>query len=267
MWDDEDRARRGAHADAEDEAFDASTLDLELLAEGIGRILLSNPDNPVWRDERFLAWLAVEARARAEREIPIDEREAAGAARRRGEELMARAQARRAKVARHHEEPQFDARPPAMAGAIVLATASGGAIPMLDFSAAAGVGLELWDMECDTVIERPAGLPKGKYVALRVAGDSMEPLMHGRDTILVRVDPKVQADSVIVARHPEDGYVCKRVHRIGDSEIELASLAPGRPLIVIPRDPRLIVGTVVALWCEHAVDGGDRAAGRTGSPT
>jgi SOS-response transcriptional repressor LexA len=69
--------------------------------------------------------------------------------------------------------------------------------------------------------------------------------------VLVRRGGDVQRDTVVVARHPDDGYVCKRVRRIRREAIELASLAPGRPAIVIPRDPRLIVGTVMLVWCSH----------------
>jgi hypothetical protein len=61
----------------------------------------------------------------------------------------------------------------------------------------------------------------------------------------------VQRDTVIVARHPDDGYVCKRVSRLRRDAIELSSLEPGRPLITIPRDPRLILGTVLLVWCQH----------------
>ena len=73
------------------------------------------------------------------------------------------------------------------------------------------------------------------------------------DTILVQLGLPLQRDRVIVARHPEDGYVCKVVRRIRSATIELASLDPSRPVIRIPRDERLIVGTVVLVWCTHRV--------------
>ena len=75
--------------------------------------------------------------------------------------------------------------------------------------------------------------------------------MHTGDTVLVRVGRDMQRDTVIVARHPEDGYVCKRVSRLRRRMIELSSLDPGRPLIQVPRDPTCIVGTVVLVWCHH----------------
>jgi SOS-response transcriptional repressor LexA len=75
--------------------------------------------------------------------------------------------------------------------------------------------------------------------------------MHTGDTVLVRRGGEVKRDTVIVARHPDDGYVCKRVSRVRRASIELASLAPGRPAIAIPRDARLVVGTVMLVWCTH----------------
>ena len=56
---------------------------------------------------------------------------------------------------------------------------------------------------------------------------------------------------MIVARHPENGYVCKRVSGIRHDAIELSSLEPGGPAMVIPREPGLVLGTVILLWCHH----------------
>jgi len=75
--------------------------------------------------------------------------------------------------------------------------------------------------------------------------------MHTGDTILVRVGTDVQPNTVIVARHPDDGYVVKRVDRLTPTTIQLASLNAGYPVLAIPRDPSLIVGTVVLRWCAH----------------
>jgi phage repressor protein C with HTH and peptisase S24 domain len=100
-------------------------------------------------------------------------------------------------------------------------------------------------------VELPPDVPPGKYVALQIVGESMAPLMHTGDTVLVRIETHLQRDTVIVARHPDDGYVCKRVRRILRNAIELSSLEPGRPTITIPRHPACIVGTVVLVWCHH----------------
>jgi hypothetical protein len=53
--------------------------------------------------------------------------------------------------------------------------------------------------------------------------------MHTDDIVLVCVGPEVKVDTVIIARHPDDGYVCKRVTKVRRHGIELASLELGRP--------------------------------------
>jgi phage repressor protein C with HTH and peptisase S24 domain len=157
--------------------------------------------------------------------------------------MMARAHARRLRVTQGGSAP------------LVKGDGDGGTsrrvVPVVELGIAAGVGRELWDEPADAWVEVPNDAPAGDYVALRVVGDSMAPLMHTGDTVLVRRGADVRRDTVIVARHPDDGYVCKRVSRVRRESIELASLAPGRPPIVIPRDARLVVGTVMLVWCSH----------------
>jgi phage repressor protein C with HTH and peptisase S24 domain len=84
----------------------------------------------------------------------------------------------------------------------------------------------------------------------------MEPVMHTGDTVLVALGRPLRAGAVVVARRPDDGYVCKRVRRLTPRGAELESLAPGRPVIRLPRDERLVVGQVVAVWCSHCGDAG-----------
>ena len=137
---------------------------------------------------------------------------------------------------------------------VVAAAARVRHAPALDLSVAAGVGRELWDEPCDRWIPLPEGSPDGKYVALRVTGDSMVPLLHDGDTILVKLGDEIVPDAVVVARVPDGGYVVKRVGGVAGSRVELASLNPDYPPIVIPRDPSLVLGTVLLRWCTH----GDR---------
>jgi SOS-response transcriptional repressor LexA len=118
--------------------------------------------------------------------------------------------------------------------------------PRVDLRVAAGMGRELWDEVCDMWVELPAGLPRGHYVALTVSGDSMTPLLHDGDVILVQPRAKVTRDSVIVARRPEDGYVVKHVARVGRAVLELASLNPAYAPFTVARDPGSVVGVVVA---------------------
>lgn len=220
-------------------------IDPELLAEVLGRELLRDPDHPIWGDERFLRWLALKSREEYERRHRLSDEEC----RRRGSEFMARALARKLHVARNG------------AGTHVRQTRHAewrrprpvhtGPVPIVELGIAAGVGRELWEEPVSSWIELPPEVPPGQYIALKIVGNSMAPLMHTGDTVLVRIGSDVQRDTVIVARHPDDGYVCKRVHRVRREVIELSSLERDRPLIVVPRDPACIVGTVVLVWCHH----------------
>jgi SOS-response transcriptional repressor LexA len=217
-----------------DDRDEATELESEL-AESVGRVLLRDPEHPAWSDGRFLDWLGADAREAARHGI----RRASAM---RGEAIMARAQALRFGVTQR-------GRPPLMRD---HTTGQGrGAVPVVELGIAAGVGRELWDEPAEAWVELPNDSPAGEYVALRIVGDSMTPLMHTGDTVLVKRGADVRRDTVIVARHPDDGYVCKRVRRVGRTSIELASLAPGRAPIVIPRDARLVVGTVMLVWCSH----------------
>jgi len=221
-----------------DERDDATDAELGV-AEALGRALLSDPGHPAWEDPRFLDWLAADAREDARRGWRLSRAEL----RAHGESMMARAHARRLRVTQRGGAP------------LVKDDGRGGisrrVVPVVELRIAAGVGRELWDEPADAWVEVPNDAPAGDYVALRVVGDSMAPLMHTGDTVLVRRGADVRGDTVIVARHPDDGYVCKRVSRVRRESIELASLAPGRPPIVIPRDARLVVGTVMLVWCSH----------------
>jgi len=220
-----------------DERDGATSAELEA-AETIGRVLLSDPDHPSWRDARFLDWVAADAREEARHRG----RRSREAVRGRGEAALARAQARRLQVAQ-------GGRPPLLLWDI--AQRMGRRAPVVELGIAAGVGRELWDEPAEAWVELPNDAPSGEYVALRIVGDSMSPLMHTGDTVLVKRGSEVRRDTVIVARHPDDGYVCKRVSRVRRTSIELASLAPGLPPIAIPRDARLVVGTVMLVWCTH----------------
>lgn len=218
-----------------DERDEATETELEL-AEVVGRALLGDPDHPAWSDARFLEWLAADARDEARHRRRR-------LARTSGDALIARAHARRLRVGQAGNPPLVrDASPVALAPRRV---------PVVELGIAAGVGRELWDEPAEAWVELPNDVPSGEYVALRIVGDSMAPLMHTGDTVLVRRGGDVKRDTVIVARHPDDGYVCKRVSRVRRTSIELASLAPGRPAIAIPRDVRLVVGTVMLVWCTH----------------
>src|SRR5690349_5056044 len=162
-----------------DERDEASGAELEA-AETIGRMLMSDPDHPSWRDARFLDWLAADARE--------DARHRGGglaarvAARARGEATMARAHARRLRVTQ-------GGSPPVVRGDVGERGARHAAV--IELGIAAGVGRELWDEPADAWVEVPDDAPAGDYVALRIVGDSMSPLMHTGDTVLVKRNSEV----------------------------------------------------------------------------
>jgi SOS-response transcriptional repressor LexA len=197
-----------------------------------------------------VAWVADEARAYGEQRRAG--RQTDGDFLARGRELRARVLARSLGVQRATHSPALREATVRGSPAQVLDWARAErAAPVIDFGVAAGVGRELWDEAPDQWVEVPLDVPNDRYVALRIVGESMTPVMHTGDVVLVRVGSDVEADTVIVARHPDDGYVCKRVSKVRKHRIELASIEPGRPLIAIPRDPALVVGTVLLVWCTH----------------
>lgn len=216
---------------AETTGEDGLTDDLVRLAAAH---LEADPDSATAQDERLLQWQAAEERRRNET------RDTDGGYRDRLSAL-----ARRMEAAASSVYLRVACRPGSPPSGVQ------GMIPNIDLGVAAGVGRDLWDEPCDSWIELPEEMSPGRYLGLAVSGDSMEPLMHTGDTILVRIGPEVQSDTVIVARHPENGYVVKRVERLTPTSIHLASLNSGYPPVRIPRDPALIVGTVVMRWCAH----------------
>jgi SOS-response transcriptional repressor LexA len=204
-------------------------------------------------ERAFIEWYAREARAT----LSVAERQRLEAgADRFVRELQARRAVDRTRVREVRSEPESaPAWEEGTLADVVAAAARVRHAPAVDLSVAAGVGRELWDEPCDRWIPLPDGTPDGRYVALRVTGDSMVPLLHDGDTILVKLGDELVPDAVVVARVPDGGYVVKRVGGIAGSRVELASLNPDYPPIVIPRDPSLVLGTVLLRWCTH----GDRS--------
>lgn len=231
--------------------------EMDCLVELMGRHYDESPSSPAFTDERLFAWMARELR---ESPDPLDDEvwptdEAADIARR----IQGRVRA--ARIAMSCAVGGPEAMRPTVAGTVertIGAAAEVGCAPRLDLAPAAGLGRELWDEECESWVVLPSELPRGRYLALTVSGDSMTPLLHAGDVILVKLGPTVVRDSVVVARHPDDGYVIKRVGVIGGATLELCSLNPEFPPIRIPRCDDAILGTVILRWCDHA---GRKAAG------
>jgi SOS-response transcriptional repressor LexA len=127
------------------------------------------------------------------------------------------------------------------------------AVMVPELAIAAGAGAELWELECERLVELPPEVPRGQYLALRVAGDSMEPLLHSGDVLLVRLGGEPAVGTVVVARVPDHGYVVKEVHAITPDFLELRSLnAAYGPLRISRVDAEgAVLGTVLMRWCNH----------------
>jgi hypothetical protein len=201
----------------------------------------------------FFDWLAREARRRlttAERR-QLDAQADAFAERIRRRVVAERAAAGH-KVRCVEEAPAtYPARDASAgeSGDVRAATAPNeGTAPWWDLAVAAGLGRELWDEPPDAFVHLPDDITDGHYVALSVAGDSMAPLLRTGDTVLVKVGPALQSGTVIVARHPEHGYVVKQVGRVSSMRIELLSLNAAYAPLVIPNDATLVLGTVLLRW-------------------
>lgn len=117
---------------------------------------------------------------------------------------------------------------------------------LLDLSVAAGYGRALWDEPCESWIEVPLAIPHGRYLGLKVSGDSMLPLLESGDVILVKLDAIPIHDDLVVAQRSENEYVVKRVSAISDSVIELESLNRSHETFSLTREAGVILGTVVA---------------------
>jgi hypothetical protein len=223
--------------------------DAELLARLAGDAGERQADAPAQRHEEYQAWRAAELRRQADSTASPADLGAADDVALRARVAMEAARARVRCVAQVPES-----RPAAHTGAVahVLGAASAeGCAPWLDLGVAAGTGRELWDEPCESWVRVPDDLPRGQFVALTVRGESMAPLLHSGDVVLTRLGSELRRDAMVVARRPDDGYVVKKVGRMDAESVELLSLNPEFPAVRIPRDERLVVGTVVLRWCGH----------------
>ncbi len=127
-----------------------------------------------------------------------------------------------------------------------------GAAPLVEAGVAAGAGRELWDEVTDAWVAVPNELPERRYVAMRVSGDSMTPLLHSDDIVLIDLDTvETTIGSIIVARNADDGYVVKQVTANDGFAIVLGSLNPMYAPMRIASSSGVVLGRVVLRWCEH----------------
>jgi phage repressor protein C with HTH and peptisase S24 domain len=124
----------------------------------------------------------------------------------------------------------------------------GGMVPTLELGAAAGDGRDLRDTPVASWVALPPELPDGRYLAMPVEGRSMEPALRSGDLLLVQLGAAPAAGTVVVARHPEDGWLVKRLDLVTGDAYELAPTNPAFGRVRIPRDPALVLGRVVLVW-------------------
>jgi SOS-response transcriptional repressor LexA len=157
-----------------------------------------------------------------------------------------------------HSPSELAAEVQGPVGAVLDRARRIGAAPLVELGVAAGSGRTLWDEPVESWVMVPvdAGLPDRRYVALRIVGDSMTPLLHSGDIVLVDLDGDVSVGAIIVARGADDGgtvdgYMVKRVNAASGDTLELSSLNPTYPTLAIPGDRRHILGPVILRWCGH----------------
>jgi SOS-response transcriptional repressor LexA len=197
-----------------------------------------------YQDERFLFWLANDLRTGLDRDQRSrDELDAAEFARRALTRLKIRLADKR--LPRRQLRERAASISATLAHAVPAASRERCAT-ILDLAVAAGSGRELWDEPCDRWLELPEDVPSGRYVALRVAGDSMAPVLGPREVILIHLDTAPRVDDLVVARLPDQSHVVKRVASMKGSTMELASFNPEYESIFVARDPSPVVGTVIA---------------------
>lgn len=165
-----------------------------------------------------------------------------------------------------HAPPEMRARTRGAVGHVIDRAREVGAAPLVELGVAAGLARTLWDEPSETWVVLPSavGLPNHRYVALRIVGDSMIPLMHSGDVVLVDLEAEVRPGMILVARSSDDGgtsdgYIVKRVEAATGATLQLSSLNPAYPGLAIPSDQRHILGPVIVRWCTHTPAAGAAA--------
>jgi peptidase S24-like protein len=214
----------------------------------VARVEMRRPQSSFYVDHRFIASMAADMRARADMADVDEDQELDAIASHLYERVLGRLLDDRV------AGPQPNERSATVAGPVGTAIAEARiarCAPRYDLSIAAGLGRELWDEPCISWIELPPQVPIGDYIALTVRGESMEPLIHSGDVVLVKLGRELLVNTLVVARASDDGYVIKRVGRVLGSRVELNSLNPDFAPLSIPNDTSRVLGTVVLRWCDH----------------
>jgi SOS-response transcriptional repressor LexA len=240
--DEYDEARRRASLERLEAASDP-------LIDVIGFVESLRPTSRAYDDERFVTWLAHEGRARRVGEFP-GTREVARLTRR----ICAAALAERSRVHLADQPPEMVAvRAGWTVSSAIVELAKRRQAAVVDLAIAAGSGRDLWDVECEAAVALPSSLPRGEYVALTVLGDSMEPLLHSGDLVLVRRSAELKPGAIVVMHDSDAGYVVKKVGSVQTRTVELLSLNPSYARRHVRRTRSSVLGTVLLRWCQHEV--------------
>lgn len=238
------RSPRFADRSLDDDSHSPLEHDLDRLAHSVG----SRAEGEIELRDEFFDWQARELRARQRPSARLSEGRLNAVVARIRERMLGRS------VGIECIDVLPEPEAPAAAEAVLASAAAEGGrryAPHLEHGIAAGIGRALWDEPCDSWVRVPDDMPRGDYVALTVKGDSMLPLIHSDDVVLVKLGAEVARDTIVVARRPDDGYVVKRVGRVSPSTVELISLNPDYPPTTIERAEGAITGTVLLRWCGH----------------
>lgn len=106
----------------------------------------------------------------------------------------------------------------------------------------AGAGVWVSDEPVE-IIKYPVPVPNHD-IALRVNGNSMEPMFHDGDVVFVKKTPEVHHGSIIIIIVNDSAYIKKLYRR--DDEVRLISLNPQyEDIILNPDDTIEIIGNVI----------------------
>lgn len=233
-----------------DNSADDRAVLLDQIMFLVGRFQETRADSPLLGHAESLGWIRGDAR---ERLGLTDSARLERRAERFLDSVMRRVASSRMCVREAGKRPTFlHAAVRGTVSQVLPYACARGYAPHVPLSAAAGAERTLWDETCDEWLEVPREVEGGRFLSLTVSGDSMLPLLHSGDVVLVRLDDEVRRDTVVLARVADDGYVVKRVASIDTREIVLASLNADYEPVRIPAQERRVLGTVVASWCSHA---------------
>ncbi len=196
-------------------------------------------------NERLLQWVAEDLRnGRSSAERASDEVKATAFAKR----ATARIAARRIERSLPQRELRYRAAPIVASVSMSIPEASRQrCATVLDLAVAAGTARELWDEPCEQWLELPEDIvPSERYLALKVSGKSMSPVLEPRDVILIKLDAEPMIDDLVVARIGDEGYVVKRFAGTRNGLIELSSFNPSYESLRVPRNGATFLGTVIA---------------------